>query len=184
MTASAVVCAPTKTCTECKLEQPRSEFPKNRQTKDGLKSHCKTCTRRRAKARYHANRDSDIVARRAARAADPEKFRAIERRNYHKDPEKARARNRDRYHRAHREADPESLAFANEVLRKDPCCYCGHRETATAPHIDHIVPLEEGGEPDWTNLTSSCRRCNLVKGERPLLIFLLDETRRTELVAA
>lgn len=69
-------------------------------------------------------------------------------------------------------APPDELAVAYaEVLRRDPCCYCG----APMQHIDHIHPIACGGDGSWTNLTAACQRCNLHKGVRPLLAFLLDQ---------
>lgn len=32
-----------KTCTKCHIEKDESEFYKNKRTKDGLYSHCKSC---------------------------------------------------------------------------------------------------------------------------------------------
>ena len=41
-----------KVCTWCKEERELSEFCKNKNSKDGLHHHCKTCSRARDKARY------------------------------------------------------------------------------------------------------------------------------------
>ncbi len=50
------------------------------------------------------------------------------------------------------------------------CQYCGrhrrdlgYRESLTR---DHIVPLSRGGNNRWTNVVTSCSRCNLRKGNR------------------
>jgi 5-methylcytosine-specific restriction endonuclease McrA len=56
-----------------------------------------------------------------------------------------------------------------EILRRDPCCYCG----VAAQHIDHIEPLINGGTSDSANLTSACGSCNTRKGGRSLLAFLM-----------
>jgi 5-methylcytosine-specific restriction endonuclease McrA len=55
------------------------------------------------------------------------------------------------------------------ILRNDPCAYCG----APTEHLDHIVPVAEGGEQRWTNLTAACARCNRAKHADSLLMFLL-----------
>jgi 5-methylcytosine-specific restriction endonuclease McrA len=63
--------------------------------------------------------------------------------------------------------DPNAVAYA-EVLRHDPCSYCG-RAGGT---IDHIDPVVHGGTNDWGNLTAACTSCNPAKGPRTLLEHL------------
>lgn len=60
-------------------------------------------------------------------------------------------------------------AFA-EILRADPCSYCG----APGEHGDHIVAIASGGEVGWVNLTSACATCNHAKSSRSLLQFLRE----------
>jgi hypothetical protein len=43
------------------------------------------------------------------------------------------------------------------------CSYCGSINNLT---IDHIHPKSRGGQDTWENLTCSCMRCNLKKGDR------------------
>lgn len=58
-----------------------------------------------------------------------------------------------------------------EILRGDPCCYCGK----PMEHVDHIRPVANGGDGDWTNLTAACAACNLAKKTAELLAFLLEQ---------
>jgi 5-methylcytosine-specific restriction endonuclease McrA len=44
------------------------------------------------------------------------------------------------------------------------CVYCG----APATSLDHVIPKSRGGPHTWENVVASCRRCNHVKGDRPL----------------
>lgn len=55
-----------------------------------------------------------------------------------------------------------------DVLRRDPCCYCGK----PTRHIDHIEPVSLGGLHTWENLTGACSKCNLSKRTDSLLLFL------------
>lgn len=61
------------------------------------------------------------------------------------------------------------LAAYREVLRGDPCSYCGGRGGVA----DHIQARAVRGEDAWGNLTAACRRCNMRKGSRSLLAMLL-----------
>ncbi len=56
------------------------------------------------------------------------------------------------------------------ILRADPCSYCG-KATDT---IDHIVPISNVGDGEWTNLTAACRSCNGRKRTRTLLAFMRE----------
>ena len=65
--------------------------------------------------------------------------------------------------------DAETLAYV-EILRRDPCSYCGRPWGAT----DHIEPVRRGGAHHWTNLTAACTSCNSRKQMKTLLGFMLD----------
>lgn len=56
-----------------------------------------------------------------------------------------------------------------DVLRRDPCAYCGKRGGS----LDHITPRALGGSDDWDNLTSACGRCNGRKSDGTVLDVLL-----------
>ncbi|MFI2635067.1 HNH endonuclease [Streptomyces collinus] len=45
------------------------------------------------------------------------------------------------------------------------CTYCGSMGVR-AEVVDHIVPLEQGGADDITNLVPACRSCNASKRDR------------------
>ena len=61
------------------------------------------------------------------------------------------------------------------LVQRDPCSYCLAPPLSDA---DHIVPLSsaEGGVNlnVWDNLGGVCPRCNRSKGNKPMLIFMLD----------
>lgn len=46
------------------------------------------------------------------------------------------------------------------------CTYCGKLFDARLLTRDHIIPKGQGGKDIWTNVTSSCKRCNNYKGCR------------------
>ena len=43
------------------------------------------------------------------------------------------------------------------------CHYCGRTAAETGLHIDHVVPLAQGGTNDPGNLVVACKDCNLGK---------------------
>lgn len=56
------------------------------------------------------------------------------------------------------------------------CHICGIRTPRTAmgtlrndaPHVDHVMPLSQGGLHVWSNVKTACRACNLAKLDAPL----------------
>lgn len=55
----------------------------------------------------------------------------------------------------------------NIFLRDDYTCqYCGKRFDPKGLTCDHIVPKSRGGITEWTNIVTSCIRCNLRKGDK------------------
>lgn len=67
-----------------------------------------------------------------------------------------------------RKAISKKLRF--DVFKRDGfvCQYCGTHPPAVILHVDHIVPVAEGGENRIENLITACEGCNLGKGARSL----------------
>lgn len=49
---------------------------------------------------------------------------------------------------------------------KNICLYCGGDFSVTKLSRDHVHPLSKGGRDIWTNVVTSCRRCNNRKADR------------------
>ncbi len=49
---------------------------------------------------------------------------------------------------------------------KNICLYCGNEFHVADLSRDHVVPISRGGKDGWTNVVSSCRRCNNRKADR------------------
>lgn len=66
--------------------------------------------------------------------------------------------------RARREGVPAGLRFA--ILKRDgfACHYCGRSAPQVTLHVDHVIPVADGGETTVDNLAASCEECNLGKG--------------------
>jgi len=49
-----------KTCRTCQTDRPLSAFNKNKAKKDGLQSECRVCSKKRNRAYYKENRETQI----------------------------------------------------------------------------------------------------------------------------
>ncbi len=49
---------------------------------------------------------------------------------------------------------------------KNICLYCGSQFSVHDLSRDHVMPLSRGGRDAWTNVVTSCRRCNNRKADR------------------
>lgn len=65
---------------------------------------------------------------------------------------------------SHTTADIERIYLAQNGC----CAYCDMPLPADKYHLDHIIPLSRGGSDNADNLTISCSRCNLSKGDKLL----------------
>lgn len=56
-------------------------------------------------------------------------------------------------------------ANRTRIYKRDnyECVYCGSKKDLT---LDHVVPKSKGGGNEWTNLVTSCFKCNLKKGSK------------------
>lgn len=46
------------------------------------------------------------------------------------------------------------------------CGYCGLKFDTRDLNLDHIIPRSKGGKTDWTNIVTSCIKCNSRKMDR------------------
>lgn len=69
-----------------------------------------------------------------------------------------------------RKSTGKKLRF--DILKRDgfTCQYCGRHPPTVLLHVDHIVPVVDGGEETAENLITACQDCNLGKGARPLSV--------------
>jgi len=57
-----------------------------------------------------------------------------------------------------------------DVFSRDKftCQYCGKTPPEVTLHVDHIIPVKEGGGNEPENLRTACDECNLGKGAKLL----------------
>ncbi|MEN6554368.1 MAG: HNH endonuclease [Methanobacterium sp.] len=61
-----------------------------------------------------------------------------------------------------------SKSIRHEVFKRDDykCVECGATKEKTTLHIDHILPVSQGGTDELDNLQTLCEECNLAKSSR------------------
>jgi len=69
---------------------------------------------------------------------------------------------------AKRKSTGKRLRF--EIFKRDGfrCVYCGNSPVETPLHVDHVLPVAEGGTNDPANLVTACQSCNGGKAAVPL----------------
>lgn len=75
----------------------------------------------------------------------------------------------------------KSLRF--EVFKRDSftCQYCGRQTPSVVLEIDHLIPKSKGGSDDINNLITSCFDCNRGKGNVPLAVLKITDTKKQEM---
>ena len=68
--------------------------------------------------------------------------------------------------RVRRQTWPRGLRDQLRRAQGGRCVYCWVRVRAGLSHIDHVVPIAQGGTNDVDNLQLLCPGCNLRKGDR------------------
>ena len=101
-----------------------------------------------------------------------DKYNAQKRERWRSDPEYRsdhRRRNREKYFREHGKFPKEigELSTRFRVFLRDrfTCVYCGRKPPDVQLQIDHVIPKARGGDNTAQNLVTSCRECNIGKGD-------------------
>lgn len=62
------------------------------------------------------------------------------------------------------------------------CAYCDIKEVPL--EVEHIVPRTKGGTNRISNLTLSCRKCNVTKGSQDIQFFLKGKPKKLQVILA
>jgi 5-methylcytosine-specific restriction endonuclease McrA len=46
------------------------------------------------------------------------------------------------------------------------CQYCGNQLPLSQLEVEHVVPRDQGGKTNWTNIVMACTKCNSFKANR------------------
>lgn len=177
-------------CTACNKEFPLTSqyFHRDKKSKDGLMTQCKTCRRAKKKQWADAHRDhinaymADYYQRpekreRALRYAKVHYQRpdVIERVHAYSNLPHRREIRRKQYalksrNRRAKERESKGAHTVQDIQKqydrqKGECYYCGQKVGSTY-HVDHIIPISRGGSNGTENLVISCPRCNMSKNDK------------------
>jgi 5-methylcytosine-specific restriction endonuclease McrA len=172
-------------CSQCREWLSRDLFTRDASRPSGTIAYCRPCVRARRRARYATDPEFSATERERGRRtyrADPQAWNAKRVEWAKRNPEKRRAseaRHRERHtarlreqwalRRALRRASGSLELELVQMLRADPCSYCG----GPGGTLDHIAPVSAGGTNDEANLVGACQPCNSRKGSAPLLQALI-----------
>lgn len=130
-----------KTCKDCKITKPYSEFHGNKTTRDKCASYCKECHRERNRKSSMLNREHRLKRQRANYLADHEKSKADRREHYQRNKPMYLA---NYYKRQHLLTCATPRWLSKEQFSEITNIYIECKNKCTTDqtyHVDHIVPL-------------------------------------------
>lgn len=183
----------TKICSRCEQEKPHNEFYKDKRTKDGRAYQCKECQKERASKNYKEKRtkkkrkeyyeQTKAKQRKQARKYYKEnKEDVLEKQREYRNSKKGK-KVMKKAHKKRRELIKENQGepyTRGQVIKRDAvfmydpikdkerdipiCGICGEPIFRRGEiHIDHIVPIAEGGLDGLNNVRCTHEKCNLTR---------------------
>jgi len=178
--------SPMKRCSQCGIIYPRTadHFSRCKRNPDGLQYQCKNCygryyrqhaARLKAYAKTYRTRHRDLLRKKCYlwHLAHLEHARNAANRRRMRDPE-AHKRAVRRAHLKRRALERQAIDYGvpyDKLYRvwRGMCVICGRFVPKDKVSWDHITPLSKGGRHAEENIAPAHRRCNEIKGDRPLM---------------
>lgn len=88
------------------------------------------------------------------------------------------AGNRRKWQRAVSQMGKVTRAHLRRELRARLCSYCLEPLSKTNRQLDHVAPLSDGGAHDDDNIIACCSACNMSKGRKSLVGWLMGAPER------
>jgi len=187
--ATKVACS-TKMCSKCKTEKEKSEYHKDKQKSDGLRPACKNCTNQQINERNRADPQKNREKVKAWRERNPEYAREHSAHWRIKNAERIkelnaayRANNKEKclVHGANRRARKRGAegVVSRDIVQKliklqKGKCPCCKQVLGKDFHLDHIVPLVDGGTNADSNMQLLRAKCNLQKNRKDPVQFMQE----------
>lgn len=171
----------TRTCSECQVRLPLTDFCADKRATLGRRANCKSCVKARSRASYYVNPENRSARVRRYRRENVDDIRAKDSIRYERDKPRRIELATEAVHR--RRALMQSTKLlpgitirALRVKHGDLCCYCSvtmtfepSRDRRFIPDkatLEHVVPLSRGGLHDWENTRLACWQCNVRKNNK------------------
>lgn len=176
----------TRTCSQCEVRLPISEFHKDKMGTGGRRAKCKNCHTGNSKDWYEANKVRQAGREKKRRLSNVEKYAEKEALRYIKDREKRIGLATEHSHRrkARKLKTVIEKGISKNALKKKfgtKCYYCdkemdfsvgvGRKFNKDMATIEHLIPLARGGEHTWENTVLACRHCNISKNSKTIAEF-------------
>jgi len=166
-----------KKCGGCNEAKPVQKFSKDKSTKDGYQSYCKTCSRT-----YHQSEKGKKIQVEYKRS-ERGKEAAKRYQQSNKGIQKVK-----RFWQSEKGKDTQRRINATRRTRKNQsggsytarewyilceyydfhCLKCGGQFTFDKLTLDHIKPVSKGGSSNIWNLQPLCGKCNASKGNKEI----------------
>jgi len=159
-----------KTCRNCKLEKPITDFHKHSSYKDGHRSQCAECCTQKAREKYKISPEEEKQRTKQYRLEHLEKYkaRAVEYNKVYWQENRPLANHHHQLRRARKlQASTGTVTkeFVTNLYETTVCHWCKSYTEPELRTMDHIVPLAKGGLHDISNLVMACRACNFSKND-------------------
>ncbi len=149
-----------RVCTECKNKLPVDDFRlsymlsgKDKKKLPYRRTKCKVCER--VKGRLYKQTDA--------------------RKEYQANWKRKNKEKVCKYSNDYRKKKKQQIADFIGIV--ELCSYC----LSASQLYDHVIPLEKGGLDHISNLVPACISCNTSKGDKDLLIFLIDRAKEFQI---
>lgn len=175
----------SKPCNVCGETKPVEHFRKeNRDYGDGYHNQCHDCERAKGRdwgksrgeyrREYEEKHRDHLKALRDAWGKKNHAKRKAQQRRFYSSPKgKLYARNSQAIRRSKSKQGDVTTAWLDQFLSSQTkCFYCKKSfNSRRKKTIDHVIPLDKGGEHVMTNLVIACQSCNSKKSNRIVMLL-------------
>jgi hypothetical protein len=158
-----------KACSEeCKYKYRRAYANKYYSNPNYIEKYRSIVRKSNKKRRMNkAVKEKEMLKNYEWRKLNPEKWKALKKRDYDKHPERAKLAHIKRKHNMRSAGKlPDMDIIKKRMNLFDGCCYCKSKKELT---LEHFIPINKFGKNFINNIFGSCLKCNVSKQDKPFL---------------